>query len=364
MTKHKVTVIIPTYNRAELLDSSLSSVLQQERRPEQVIVVDDGCTDNTVKTAGRLLTEYGYSLPDGKIIQLDKNMGKAAAINHGLMEADGDLIWLWDDDDLAAPDRLSLMVPLFEADDTNRLGLVHTHAEWVEPSGQVIDWLPEDTPIKEVLRANMRGNIFFTISCLWRAEILLLLADLESHFSAATFPMDTNLERAQDYDFWMRLSWAMLRGGYHCQLFPHKTVTARNHRGPRGWGHGLAFEDIPRKTVECEQRIFEKLAKSLASDKGIMYGDIFPGFNSSTVIKQQAHAEMAFAFAKRGLWFEAVNNLRKLDRPELLAERLHRGLMVTLQSAPVPEPVKVELQRICAKLPREMSASQAAAQIL
>jgi len=369
----RVSVIIPTYNRADLLSSSLVSVLEQTHRPWQVIVVDDGSSDQSHNVAAHLLSEYKYEWPYGRVIRQEKNQGKSVAVNRGLKDADGNLIWIWDDDDLADPERLERMVPMFEEDE--QLGLVHTWAEWMEPieggaqTAQVIEWMPEDTPIKDVLRANLRGNIFFTISCLWRGEVLDTLAELEGRgvydmregaiaVVDGAWPLDPDLERAQDFDFWMRMSYAMVMGEWTCKLLKEKTVTARQHRGRRGKGHRFPFEDVPKETMKCERLIFQKLARKIPIPA------IFPGYNEREVLRQEAHVELAYAFAIRGLWDYVYTNLQLVVRPQLLVQRIHRGLVDTLwgavRSVNGSREVLKELHRIKQGIPSEMSASDAA----
>ena len=94
----RVTVIIPTYNRAHFLPECLDAIFSQTVPASEVIVVNDGSTDNTLKT----LDSYR-----DKIISLNKpNGGKASALNLGLAHASGEFIWICDDDDLPLPGAL------------------------------------------------------------------------------------------------------------------------------------------------------------------------------------------------------------------------------------------------------------------
>lgn len=100
--KSKVSIIIPTYNRAKFLMDALESVRQQTSLPMEIIVVDDGSTDNTRK----VLSESGLKV--NYIFQ--KNRGPAAARNAGIAVAKGDVIAFLDDDDLLMPNALELCV--------------------------------------------------------------------------------------------------------------------------------------------------------------------------------------------------------------------------------------------------------------
>ena len=96
-----VSVIIPTYNRAALLKETLESVFVQTYTDYEVIVIDDGSTDNTEKMVSALLpvhTQLRYLK--------QANTGVSAARNHGIFEARGEWIAFLDSDDLWLPDKL------------------------------------------------------------------------------------------------------------------------------------------------------------------------------------------------------------------------------------------------------------------
>ena len=98
-----VSVIIPTYNRAGLVNQTVQNVLSQSLPPSEVIVVDDGSTDNTVDSLNR---EFGTQI---HVVQ-QQNQGPGAARNAGLRLATGDFIWLMDSDDLASLNQLETQV--------------------------------------------------------------------------------------------------------------------------------------------------------------------------------------------------------------------------------------------------------------
>ena len=100
----KVSVIIPTFNRAYILAEAIQSVLDQTYPHFELIVVDDGSTDNT--------TDVVNSFRDSRVhlIQHAKNKGVAAARNTGMAGARGDLVSFLDSDDLWDPDKLAMEV--------------------------------------------------------------------------------------------------------------------------------------------------------------------------------------------------------------------------------------------------------------
>ncbi len=92
------SVIVPTFNRAHLLPECLDALLAQTLPPDEIIVVNDGSTDGTREA----LEQYR-----DRVKALHKpNGGKASALNAGLGVATGDLIWIFDDDDISLPHAL------------------------------------------------------------------------------------------------------------------------------------------------------------------------------------------------------------------------------------------------------------------
>jgi glycosyltransferase involved in cell wall biosynthesis len=103
-----VSVVIPTRNRSALLAMTLRSVLRQQRVNLEVIVVDEGSTDDTASTLAAVID------PRLRIIRHDTPQGLSAARNHGAHEARGQWLAFVDDDDLWAPDKLVCQIEAAE----------------------------------------------------------------------------------------------------------------------------------------------------------------------------------------------------------------------------------------------------------
>ncbi|MCB1122444.1 MAG: glycosyltransferase [Verrucomicrobiae bacterium] len=102
----KVSTIIPNYNRATLVKETIDNMLQQTWEDHEIIVVDDGSTDNSVE----ILKAYGDRI---KVI-CQKNQGVGAARNNGLEVANGEYIQFMDSDDLAGPRKVENQVIALE----------------------------------------------------------------------------------------------------------------------------------------------------------------------------------------------------------------------------------------------------------
>lgn len=100
------SVIIPTFNRKQLLSAAIESVLQQQCTALELIVVDDGSGDGTGAMIARHYPQVRYFY--------QANQGPAAARNHGIREARGEFIAMLDSDDLWLAHKISLETALFE----------------------------------------------------------------------------------------------------------------------------------------------------------------------------------------------------------------------------------------------------------
>ena len=114
-----VSVVIPTYNTANLLPDAVESVLTQTYRDFELIVVDDGSTDETPEVMG------GYT-DDVRYIRKE-NGGSASARNRGIREATGQYVALLDADDLWLPEKLECQMEQFEA----QRDLAWSYTDWI-----------------------------------------------------------------------------------------------------------------------------------------------------------------------------------------------------------------------------------------
>jgi len=202
--KPLVSIIIPTYNCAAFVAESVRSALAQTYRPIEVIVVDDGSTDDT---RDRLKAFGG----DIRYIH-QENAGAGAARNRGAAEAGGDFIAVLDADDTCAPDRVEAQLKLMLSDD--RIGLVTCMARYVNydattTSGEWGSEQPPQEPDARPLRTGPEGWVFdhSVLPRLVRSPFLApgtLLMHREQFLALGGY--DTSLARAEDYDLLLRFA--------------------------------------------------------------------------------------------------------------------------------------------------------------
>lgn len=124
---NRVTVVVPTYNRAHFIEETVRSILAQSLPPFEVIIVDDGSTDDTVDVCARFHEPVRYLRR--------QNAGAAAARNAGIQAATGDWIAFCDSDDVWHTRKL----------EHQRAALAVTHAGWSFTGFGIID--PDGRPV-------------------------------------------------------------------------------------------------------------------------------------------------------------------------------------------------------------------------
>ena len=131
-----VSVVIPTYNRARVLQTTLESVLAQTYPSIEIIVVDDGSTDDTAA----ILERYA-----GRIhVARQANQGVEMARRRGIRTSTGDYVTFLDDDDLMLPTKIERQVEVLNSQP--RVGLVHCRYHYIDKDGNHLEttgWLPE-----------------------------------------------------------------------------------------------------------------------------------------------------------------------------------------------------------------------------
>lgn len=129
MTEGLVTFLIPCYNVEKFIDASLSSVLNQTYPKLEILLIDDGSTDQTYEILKR------YELTDKriKLVKNEKNIGLIKTLNKGLDIATGEYIARFDADDLISLDRIERQLKIFS--ENQDVQLVTSYADYITPNG-------------------------------------------------------------------------------------------------------------------------------------------------------------------------------------------------------------------------------------
>lgn len=160
----RVSVIIPTFNRAVLVVEALTSVEKLRWRNVEVIVVDDGSTDGTEAVIAKIQSD-GFRWPLDYIWQ--PNAGPAAARNVGRVRARGEYIYHLDSDDLVAPDAFDELIPAMHRDAANyAVGVV----ENTDREGTRLADQPFST--HEIVAGDILKSNWYTHAAIYRRDIL------------------------------------------------------------------------------------------------------------------------------------------------------------------------------------------------
>lgn len=202
-----VSVVIPTHNRADLLPQAIDSVLSQDYPHVEIIVVDDGSTDDTAQ----IMQCYK---PPVRYIQ-QANQGAAAARNRGIREASGEFIAFLDSDDWFLPGKLSLQAHYL---------LEHPQIGLVYSAYDVID---ENRDLRWHVMPDLITGPHAYLDLLWRCMVgpitmptVMLRRAIFDHIT----PFDETMRLAEDLDLWCRIA-----RDYPIALLPESLSMVRIH---------------------------------------------------------------------------------------------------------------------------------------
>jgi len=129
----KVSVIIPVFNRKEFIEETIMSVLKQDYKNIELIVVDDGSTDGSTELLKTLSKDYEFQL---LAHPQNVNRGQSASINLGLRICSGEYIAILDSDDLFVPGKVRAQVTFLE--ERPEVGLVYGMGEAIDSNGNLL----------------------------------------------------------------------------------------------------------------------------------------------------------------------------------------------------------------------------------
>jgi len=184
-----VSIVLPTYNRAQILPRAIKSILGQTYQNFELIVVDDCSTDNTVEVMGQ------FKDPRIIYVQLSRKAGAARSRNEGIQRSQGEFIAFEDSDDEWVPDKLEKQMDVFK-NAPKTTGVVYS-AVW-RIWGKRKEYFP---PLAKIEKRGVNlhdlllaGN-FITIQAVVRQECFKKVG-----------LFDEKLPRFQDWDLWLRIS--------------------------------------------------------------------------------------------------------------------------------------------------------------
>ena len=162
-----VSVIIPTYNRGYIIERAIESVQNQTYKELEIIIVDDGSTDNTEEIVSKI--------SDSRIRYLKnpKNSGVSHTRNLGIAAATGTYIAFQDSDDIWKPQKLEKQM---ECMNQGNYGMVYCAFEREFKDGAVVYYPPKEMPMEEkqgeIVQSLLRQNLVSTQTMLVKKEVI------------------------------------------------------------------------------------------------------------------------------------------------------------------------------------------------
>ena len=181
----KVSVIVPTYNRADRLERALNSIVSQTYQDFELIVVDDGSTDKT--------SQLMKSFPKAQYLYIKKNSGVSKARNVGLAFAKGELICFLDSDDLWKEKKIQIQSLWLENNKDSQI--CYTDEIWVRNGVRVNPMNRHRKYSGDIFRHCLGLCIVSPSSVMIRAKLF----DEIGNF-------DESLPACEDYDLWLRIA--------------------------------------------------------------------------------------------------------------------------------------------------------------
>ena len=315
----RVSVIIPTYNRIDLVTETVDSALNQSLVDREVIVVDDGSTDGTRE---HLAACFG----DRIRILCQTNHGRSAARNRGIVESRGEFVVFLDSDDLLKPDALMIQSSFLDSHPT--VGVAYSDGYYCDEAGRDLERISSTRPPlrgRNLLESLVLDNLIIAPhSAMVRRTCL----------DAVGAPwFDEELSVGEDSDFWIRLA----RAG--CSFRNHNVVTCKYRihsdstygAGKRG-RHVKAFARSLHKIFASDY--FVEL--SPATHRAFLDSYLLRYLAVDSQSQQQLFDSPNFALLSdenraMALYFVGVKNIIDERLPELGRDRLTQAIAIDPQ---------------------------------
>ncbi len=209
----KISVITGIYNCADTLDEAIQSILAQTYTDWQMILCDDGSTDNTYAIAQGYVEKYPHKFI---LLKNEKNMGLNFTLNHCLSVADGEYIARMDGDDISKPNRFEIQTRFL--DSHAEYAIVSTPMEYFDEEGVFMVGKGGGEPI---VKNMAKATPFCHAPCMVRKE---------AYKAVEGYAVDKKLLRVEDWHLWIK----MYAAGYKGYVLEEPLYSMRDDRNAIG----------------------------------------------------------------------------------------------------------------------------------
>ena len=238
----KVSVIVPTFNRAHMVTETIDSILNQTFNDFELIVVDNCSSDNTEA----VIKAY----TDERIRYFKHDNGGIVAVNrnYGMSQARGEYIAFCDDDDLWLPEKLEKQMLEFEKD--RQVALVCTNAIIFDENGER----------GEFFKAGFPDSNFTFESLVWRSSVICSSVLVRKSVIDDVGMMDESPEifSAEDYELWLRIARR-----YRIKYIDLSLIRYRTHTG--------GYKKRSVAAIERNRAVYRKLLEKGILERGLFW---------------------------------------------------------------------------------------------
>jgi glycosyltransferase involved in cell wall biosynthesis len=235
MNKPLVSVAMPAYNAENYIAAAIESILGQSFRDFELIIIDDGSTDDTLRIINK------YSETDERVVVLknDRNLGVNRTMNKGIEAARGKYIAIMNADDISLPERLEKEVRFLE--ENSEVGIVGGAMVVVNATGRVLGDRCYYTRDEEIRKHIFRFSPFSHPTVMIRRTILDKSGLYDPHY-----------ESASDYELYFRIGLHAKFANLEDKLIKYRIITGSLTTG------GLKTMEL--KTIEARRKFFDSNA--------------------------------------------------------------------------------------------------------
>jgi glycosyltransferase involved in cell wall biosynthesis len=240
----KVAVIIPLYNRADFIAQTIQSVFNQTYPNIELIVVDDGSTDNSRNVVKKFADKIRLLEHPGRV-----NKGQSAAINLGIKSSKSKYVAILDSDDLFAPEKIQLQVEYLEKN--HDIGLVYGNGYAINEQGEKTYPIYKDGHRENSDPERVLMDCYFLLpnNSLIKRKVLEEVGSF-----------DESLRSAQDHDMAIRVAEVTKLAYLEKELFYYRrhgnSISAKN--ASLRWNNGFIILEKARRRFKYSSSLIRK----------------------------------------------------------------------------------------------------------